>query len=71
MLTSTLLNFGKVFLWLQRQNEHIKTLYKASTTVLTCVNVTALISDLYIAVSDGIHSADSESDVFMILTIIV
>ena len=53
MLTSTLLNFRKVFLWLQRQNKQIKTIYKASATVLTCVNVTALISDLYVVISDG------------------
>ena len=46
VLTSTLLYFRKVFLWLQRQNKQIKTLYKASATVLTCVNIIALISDL-------------------------
>ena len=53
MLTSALLHFRKVFLWLQRQNKQIKTLYKASATVLTCVNIIALISDLYIVITDG------------------
>ena len=51
MLTSTLLYFRKVFLWLQRQKKQIKTLYKASATVLTCVNIIALISDLYIIIT--------------------
>ena len=55
MLTSALLHFRKVFLWLQGQNKKIKTLYKASATVLACVNIIALISDLYIIISDGAH----------------
>ena len=53
VLTSTLINFRKVFLWLQRQGKQIKTLYKASAIVLTCVNIIALITDLYIIVSEG------------------
>ena len=57
VLTSTLLHFRKVFLWLQRQKKQIKTLYKASATVLTCVNIIALISDLSIIIHHGIRSA--------------
>lgn len=54
MLTSILLHFRKVFLWLQQQNKQISTLYKASASVLTCVNIIASISDLYIVVHDDI-----------------
>ena len=59
VLTSTLLYFRKVFLWLQRQfeNKQTKTLYKASAIVLTCVNIITLISDLSINIHDGIQSA--------------
>ena len=71
VLTSTLLHFHKGFLWLQQQNKRIKTLYKASATVLTCVNIIALISDLYIVVSDGMHSADSKSDLLFIILYIL
>ena len=62
VLTSTLLYFRRVFLWFQQQNKRIKTLYKASAIVLTCVNIIALISDISIIVSDILHSADPESE---------
>jgi hypothetical protein len=55
---STLLNFRKVFLWLQQQNKQTRTIYKASATILTCINSIALISDLYIIVSDNIHDSE-------------
>ena len=58
MLTSTLLNFRKVFLWLQEQNIQIKSLYKASATVLACVNIIALMTDIYMIVSDNIRDPD-------------
>ena len=61
VLTSTLLYFRKVFLWLQEQKKQIKTLYKASATVLTCVNIIALISDLSIIISDSKQSVKSET----------
>jgi hypothetical protein len=48
-----------VFLWLQGQNKQIKSLYKASAIVLTCFNIIALISDLYIVVSNGIQNGES------------
>ena len=70
VLTSTLLYFRKVFLWLQWQNKQIKTLYKASATVtvLTCVNIIALISDLSIIIHDSIQiAADPDSDFSSIL----
>ena len=54
VLTASVVNFRKLFLWFQGQNDQMKTLYKASATVLTCVNIIVLISDLYIVVSDGI-----------------
>ena len=56
VLTSTLLSFRKVFLWLQGQNKQIKTLYKASAIVLTFINIITLISDLDIVVNDGMQS---------------
>ena len=72
VLTSTLLYFRKVFLWLQRQNEQIKTLYKASATVLTCVNIIALISDLSIIIHDSVQSAaDPDSDFSLIILAIM
>ena len=66
VLTSTLLYFCKVFLWLQEQNKQIKTLYKASATVLTCVNIIALISDLYIIIIDSIQNVEYEDTDFNI-----
>ena len=71
VLTSTLLYFRKVFLWLQGQKKQIKTLYKASATVLTCVNITALISDLYIIISDSNQSVKSDSDLIIIVVSIM
>ena len=77
VLTSTLLNFRKVFLWLQGQNKQIKTLYKASATVLTSVNIIILISDLYIVVSNSIHNSnynvdiDDNPDFFILLRILL
>ena len=71
VLTSTLLYFRKVFLWLQRQNKQTKTLYKASATVLTCVNIIALISDLYIIVNDGIQSAGGSNFFNVIIFIVI
>ena len=35
-----------MFLWLQQQGKHTKSLYKASAIVLTCVNIIMLISDI-------------------------
>ena len=67
VLTSTLLYFRTMFLWLQRQNQQIKTLYKASAIVLTCVNIIALISDVYIVVSDNMHLTDSDPDSALLL----
>ena len=72
VLTSILLYFRKMFLWLQRQNEQIKTLYKASATVLTCVNIIALISDLSIIIHDSVQSAaDPDSDFSLIILAIM
>ena len=71
VLSSTLLYFRKVFLWLQEQNKQIKTLYKASATVLTCVNIIALISDLSIIISDSKQSVESDSELLMIVLLIM
>ena len=72
VLTSTLLYFRKVFLWLQGQNKQIKTLYKASATVLTCINIIALISDLSIIISDiRLSVADAYSVIFPIIVYIM
>ena len=72
LLTSTLLYFRKVFLWLQRQNKQTKTLYKASAAVLTCVNMIALISDFSIIIHNNIQSeADPDSDVILIMVLIM
>ena len=70
-LTSILLYFRKVFLWLQEQKKQIKTLYKASATVLTCVNIIALISDLSIIISDSKQSVESDSDLIRIVVLIM
>ena len=67
VLISTLLNFRKLFLWLQEQNKQIKTLYKASATVLTCVNIIALISDLSIIISDIMQNLTSDEDVHIFI----
>ena len=53
VLSFALLNLWKSFLWLQRQGEQAKILYKASAIVLTLVNIIALISDISILVQDG------------------
>ncbi len=71
VLSSTLVYFRKMFLWLQGQNKQIKTLYKASATVLTSVNIIALTSDLYIIVSDSRQSVNSDSDLFIITVLIM
>ena len=71
MLTSTLLYFRKVFLWLQRQNKLIKTSYQASAIVLTCVNIIALISDLSIVICYGRQSADSDRELLAIIVYIL
>ena len=68
VLTSTLLNFRKVFLWLQEQKKQIKTLYKASATVLTCVNIIALISDLSIIISDIMQNLNSDKDLHIFIS---
>jgi hypothetical protein len=66
VLTSTLLYFRKAFLWLQGQKKQIKSLYKASATVLTCVNIIALISDLYIIINDNNIQNPFDSDILLI-----
>jgi hypothetical protein len=68
VLTSTLLYFRKMFLWLQGQNKQIKTSYKAGATVLTCVNIIALISDLSIIISDIMQNG---SDIFLIIILYI
>ena len=52
MLNLTLLNFRKIFLWLQGQGKPAKILYKASAIVLTCVNIITFIADISIIVSN-------------------
>ena len=54
--TTLFLKFQTMFVWLQGQSEQIKVLYKASATVLTCINIITLISDLYIVVNRSIYS---------------
>ena len=71
VLTSTLLYFRKVFLWLQEQNKPTKTIYKASATVLTCVNIIALISDLYIVISYITWMVNYHSDLLQLMITVV
>ena len=56
LLSSVILYFRKMFLWLQQQGKHTKTLYKASAIVLTCVNIIVLISDITIVTIYSIRS---------------
>ena len=71
VLTSTLLYFRTVFLWLQEQKKPTKTLYKASATVLTCVNIIALISDLYIVLSYGLRMVNEYDPDFNVVLLVI
>ena len=55
LLSFTILYFRKMFLWLQQQGKQTETLYKASATVLTCVNVILLVLDMAFIVHDNIN----------------
>ena len=48
-----------MFLWLQQQGKHTKTLYKASAIVLTCVNIIMLISDIDLLITDTYRGVTS------------
>ena len=52
VLSATVLFFRKMFLWLQRQTELIKSLYKATAVVLTCVNMLVLLLNIYFITGD-------------------
>ena len=55
LLSFTILYFRKMFLWLQQQGKQTKTFYKASATVLTCVNIILLVLDTAFIVHDNIN----------------
>ena len=55
ILTSTVLYFRKVFLWLQQKQQQTKTLYRASAIVLTIVNMGVLITDIFFIVKDRVN----------------
>ena len=50
-LSSVILYFREMFLWLQQQRQLTKSVYKASAIVLTCVNIIMLISDIYLHIN--------------------
>ena len=52
ILTSTVLYFRKIFLWLQQKQQQMKILDRASAIVLTVVNMGALISDILFIIRD-------------------
>ena len=54
LLSLTMLNFCKVFLWLQQQEKQTKALYKASGIVLTFVNIVLLVLDIVFMIIDEI-----------------
>ena len=58
-LSAVIFYFRNMFLLLQQQGKHTKTLYKGSAIVLTCVNIIVLISDidLLINVTNNNHIA--------------
>ena len=57
-LSAVILYFRTMFLWLQQQGKHTKTLYKASGIVLTCVNIIVLISDVTFVIRDTMNDTD-------------
>ena len=59
-LTAVILYFRKMFLWLQQQGKHTKTLYKASAIVLTCVNIIVLILDVTFMIKDTMNDTYGE-----------
>ena len=70
-LSAVILYFRKMFLWLQQQEKHTKTLYKASAIVLTCVNSIVLTLDVTFMIRDTIKDTDDgpmQSIVLMFIT---
>ena len=71
LLSFTILYFRKMFLWLQQQGKQTKTFYKASATVLTCLNIILLVLDMAFIIQDNIHGITDLGFILVIKTPIV